>query len=131
MKGHRKVRCACCGVVGIHEARGLIKSCYERIKRNGYLANFARRPLKVVVKRERDKPMQKHIYAIWNALLVNPHASLQEIADQVGCVKSTAYQATRKLQRLGLIAKEFKRARARRITGVSHAGHAYRIDWYD
>lgn len=134
MKGQRKVRCACCGVMGIHEGRGLIKGCYERARNRGLLRAYPRRQPKPIIRKAR-KPQtgirDKHLRAVWNALYANPSASMREIEVQAGCALSTVQKAIRELCKMGLLDKEPKCSRAWRITGIAHADHAYRVVWFD
>lgn len=41
-KDKLKHECACCGVVGVHQGRGLIKGCYDKHRGNKTLDNFSR-----------------------------------------------------------------------------------------
>lgn len=132
MKSLRKVRCACCGVAGTHEGRGLIKACYERARLRGLLNAYPCRPPKIVIKKGRWKGIRdKHLHAVWNALCANPRASMREIEQMADCALATVQEAVRELYRRGLIDREPTHARTIRITGARHQGHAYRVVWFD
>ena len=90
MISNRIVRCVCCGCTGRHEARGLIKSCYERTRQRGLISVFHKRQPMIRPVKERKRTMvQTKLHRVFDAILADPQASMREIEQAAGVALST------------------------------------------